>query len=97
MSASASAYSNWVAKPVQFPVDRKKAAELIELKPCVRCEQELPPTAFSHPENVFCKVCSEEVVGIIRSKYSAIEAAHFRAKLRLRSRDAMDEMRRKLS
>ena len=67
-----------------------------ELKPCVRCEQELPPAAFSHQENVYCKACMEEIVAIIRSKYSAIEAAHFRAKLRQRSRDAMDELRRKL-
>ncbi len=67
-----------------------------DLKPCVRCEQELPPAAFSHAEDVFCKECMEEIVGIIRSKYSAIEAAHFRAKLRRRSRDAMEELRRKL-
>ena len=68
-----------------------------ELKPCIRCEQELPPSAFSAVETLFCKECTEEVVGIIRSKYSAIEAAHFRAKLRRRSRDAMEELRRKLS
>jgi len=70
---------------------------LTELKPCVRCEQELPPSAFSDPENVFCVDCTEEIVNIVRSKYSAIEAAHFRAKLRRRSRDAMEELRRKLS
>jgi len=46
---------------------------------------------------MFCKTCTEEVVGIVRSKYSAIEAAHFRAKLRRRSKDAMEELRRKLS
>ncbi len=46
---------------------------------------------------MFCKHCSEEIVAIVRSKYSAIEAAHFRAKLRRRSRDAMEELRRKLS
>lgn len=68
-----------------------------DLKPCVRCEQELPEAAFSAAENVFCKACTEEIVGIIRSKYSAIEAAHFRAELRRRSRDAMDELRRKWS
>ena len=68
-----------------------------ELKPCVRCEQELPSAAFSDAENVFCKDCTEEIVGIVRSKYSAIEAAHFRAKLRRRSKDAMEELRRKLS
>ena len=70
---------------------------MTELKPCVRCEQELPPAAFSDPENVFCKDCTEEIVNIVRSKYSAIEAAHFRAKLRRRSKDAMEELRRKLS
>ena len=70
---------------------------MTELKPCVRCEQELPPSAFSDAENMFCKDCTEEIVGIVRSKYSAIEAAHFRAKLRRRSRAAMDELRRKLS
>ncbi len=69
---------------------------MTELKPCVRCEQELPPAAFSDGETVFCKDCTEEIVGIVRSKYSAIEAAHFRAKLRRRSRDAMDGLRRKL-
>lgn len=68
-----------------------------DLKPCVRCEQELPPAAFSDPESVFCKECTEEIVSIIRNKYSAIEAAHFRAKLRRRSKDVMDELRRKLS
>ena len=67
-----------------------------DLKPCVRCEQELPPSAFSDAENVFCVDCTEEIVSIVRSKYSAIEAAHFRAKLRRRSRDAMEELRRKL-
>lgn len=70
---------------------------MTELKPCVRCEQELPPSAFSDAENVFCKECTEEIVGIVRSKYSAIEAALFRAQLRRRSRAAMDELRRKLS
>lgn len=70
---------------------------MTKLKPCIRCEQELPPSAFSDGESVFCKECTEEVVNIVRSKYSAIEAAYFRAKLRRRSKDAMDELRRKLS
>ncbi|MDE2854663.1 MAG: hypothetical protein OXN88_10870 [Chloroflexota bacterium] len=70
---------------------------MTDLKPCVRCEQELPPSAFSDAESVFCKECAEEIVAIVRSKYNAIEAAHFRAKLRRRSRDAMEELRRKLS
>ncbi len=68
----------------------------MELRPCVRCEQELPPAAFSDAENIFCQACTEEIVGIIRSKYNAIEAAHFRAKLRQRSRAALEARRRKL-
>lgn len=67
-----------------------------ELKPCVRCESELPYSEFSHPESAFCQDCTEEIVSIIRSKYSTIEAAHFRAKLRRRSREAMEELRRKM-
>ncbi len=67
-----------------------------DLKPCVRCELELPEAAFDTAEAVFCKTCTDEIVGIIRSKYNAIEAAHFRAKLRRRSREAMEELRRKL-
>jgi len=70
---------------------------LAELKPCVRCESELPLSAFERADSLFCKACTEEIVGIIKSKYNAIEAAHFRAKLRRRSRAAMDELRRKLS
>ena len=68
---------------------------MAELKPCIRCEQELPPAAFLNADDVFCKACTEVIVGIVRSKYSAIEAAHFRAKLRRRSKDAMEELRRK--
>ncbi len=68
-----------------------------ELKPCVRCELELPFSEFPHPESAFCKACTEEIVNIIRTKYSTIEAAHFRAKLRRRSREAMEELRRKMS
>ncbi len=70
---------------------------MAQLKPCIRCEQELPPAAFLNEEDVFCKDCTEVIVGIVRSKYSAIEAAHFRAKLRRRSKDAMEELRRKWS
>lgn len=69
---------------------------MTELKPCVRCERELPLSAFSDGEALFCQACTDEVVGIVRSKYSAIEAAHFRARLRRRSRAAMDELRRKM-
>ncbi len=67
-----------------------------ELKPCVRCESELPLSEFPHRESAYCKDCTEEIVSIIRSKYSAIEAAHFRAKLRRRSREAMEELRRRM-
>lgn len=70
---------------------------MTELKPCVRCESELPLVDFPHPESAFCNKCTEEIVNIIRTKYNAIEAAHFRAKLRHRSREAMEELRRKLS
>ncbi len=70
-------------------------APVLSLKPCSRCELELPPAAFSEPDSPFCAACSEEIVAIIRSKYNAIEAAHFRAKLRKRSRAAIDELRRK--
>lgn len=70
---------------------------MTELKPCIRCESELPPTAFDRSDSIFCKNCTEEIVSIVKSKYSAIEAALFRAKLRRRSRSAMDELGRKLS
>ena len=67
------------------------------LKPCTRCEAELPLDRFPHPDSAFCITCSDEIVQIVGAKYSAIEAAHFRAKLRRRSREAMDELRRKLT
>lgn len=69
---------------------------MTELKPCTRCETELPPAAFDRSDSIFCKACTEEIVSIIRNKYNAIEAALFRAKLRRRSREAMDDLRRKL-
>lgn len=69
---------------------------MMELKPCTRCETELPPAAFDRSDSIFCKTCTEEIVSIIRNKYNAIEAALFRAKLRRRSREAMDDLRRKL-
>ncbi len=67
-----------------------------ELKPCVRCESELPLSEFPHPESAYCKNSTDKIVTIIRPKYSTIEAAHFRAKLRRRSREAMEELRRKM-
>ena len=66
-----------------------------DFKPCTRCEAELPLASFPHPESDFCAACSDEIVKIVGAKYSAIEAAHFRAKLRRRSREAMDELRRR--
>lgn len=69
----------------------------MKLKPCIRCESELPPAAFDRSDSVFCKNCTEEIVSIVKSKYNAIEAALFRAKLRRQSRSAMDELGRKLS
>ena len=66
------------------------------LKPCSRCELELPPAAFSDSDSPFCASCTDEIVAIIRSKYNAIEAAHFRAKLRKRSRAAVEELRQGL-
>ena len=56
-------------------------------RPCGRCENELPLSAFDYPTSLYCSECTQEVVEIIRTKYSAIEAAHFRAKLRQRSRE----------
>jgi len=70
---------------------------LTELKPCMRCESELPLSAFDHEESMFCKECTEEVVEIVRNKYNAIEAALFRAKLRRKTKGAVEELRKKLS
>lgn len=60
--------------------------EMQPLKPCARCEQELPEAFFEGKDAVFCKRCAEEVNDILTKKYSVIEAAHFRAQLRLRSK-----------
>lgn len=70
---------------------------MTKLKPCIRCESELPAAAFDRSDSIFCKNCTKEIVSIIKSKYNAIEAALFRAKLRRRSHAVMDELRRKLS
>ncbi len=56
--------------------------EMQKLLPCARCEQELPESAFNHPDDMYCKRCTREVTEIIKRKYSVIEAAHFRAKMR---------------
>ena len=70
---------------------------MAELKPCMRCEQELPLSAYEHTDSIFCITCTEEVVDIIKNKYNAIEAALFRAKLRQRTRNLPEELRKKLS
>ena len=57
-----------------------------QLKPCARCEQEIPEAFFEGKDAVFCKRCAEEINEILSKKYSIIEAAHFRAQLRLRSK-----------
>ena len=62
------------------------------LKPCARCEQELPETFFDTNDAMFCKRCTEEVTQIIKKKYSVIEAAHFRAQLKLRSKSLTKKM-----
>lgn len=60
--------------------------EMQQLKPCARCEQEIPEAFFEGKDAVFCKRCAEEVNDLLAKKYSIIEAAHFRAQLRLRSK-----------
>ena len=62
------------------------------LKPCARCEQELPEAFFDTSDAMFCKRCTEEVTEIIRKKYSVIEAAHFRAQLRMSSKKLKKKM-----
>ncbi|MGB1287449.1 MAG: hypothetical protein ACPG7F_13000 [Aggregatilineales bacterium] len=66
--------------------------EMQQMKPCARCEQELPESFFDADDSMFCKKCTGEVTDIIRKKYSVIEAAHFRAGLRLSSRKLKDKM-----
>jgi hypothetical protein len=60
---------------------------LTQLKPCGRCEHELPITRFEHVDDMFCRECTAEVVDIIGKKYNAIEAAIFRAKLRRKTQN----------
>ncbi len=59
---------------------------MLQSKPCARCEHELPLSDFDHPNSIFCKTCTQEAMVIIRRKYSIIEAAHFRAKLRQKTK-----------
>lgn len=66
--------------------------EMQPLKPCARCEQELPEAFFEGQDAMFCKSCADEVNDLLRKKYNIIEAAHFRARLRLRSRQLKKRM-----
>jgi hypothetical protein len=66
--------------------------EMQPLKPCARCEQELPEAFFEGKDAVFCKRCNESITELLRKKYSIIEAAHFRAQLRLRSKQLKKRM-----
>ena len=66
--------------------------EMQALKPCARCEQELPEAFFEGKDAVFCKRCADDIQDILRRKYSVIEAAHFRAQLRLRSKEIKQKL-----
>lgn len=56
--------------------------EMQAMKPCARCEQELPESFFDHADAMFCKRCNREIQEVMRKKYNIIEAAYFRAQLR---------------
>lgn len=62
------------------------------LKPCARCEQEIPEAFFEGKDAVFCKRCSESINTLLRKKYNIIEAALFRAQLRHRSKQLKHRM-----
>jgi DNA-directed RNA polymerase subunit RPC12/RpoP len=62
------------------------------LKPCARCEQELPESFFSGRDAAFCRHCSHEVTTLLNKKYSVIEAALFRAQLRHSSKQLQQKM-----
>lgn len=66
--------------------------EMQALKPCARCEQELPEAFFEGKDAFFCKRCADDVQDLLRRKYSVIEAAHFRAQLRLRSKQLKQKL-----
>ena len=61
------------------------------LRPCARCEEELPESAFDSPESPFCNRCTEEAIEIARQKYGIIEAAHLRARLRHRMKQRLNQ------
>ena len=60
------------------------------LKPCARCEQELPEAFFDRDDSMFCTHCTAEINELLNKKYSIIEAAHFRAQMR-RSRRMLEK------
>lgn len=62
------------------------------MKPCARCEQELPEAFFDTNEAMFCKRCAEEMTDIVRKKYNVIEAALFRAQLRRSGKALKDKL-----
>lgn len=62
------------------------------LKPCARCEQELPESFFEAKDTVFCKRCDEEITAILRKKYNIIEAAHIRAQIRHSAKKLQEKM-----
>ncbi len=63
------------------------------LRPCARCEQEMPEAFFEGKNAVFCNHCAAEVNEILSKKYSVIEAAHFRAQLRLSSKNVKKQLK----
>lgn len=67
------------------------------LKPCARCEQEIPEAFFEGKDAVFCKRCADEINDILSKKYSVIEAAHFRAQMRLRSKNLQKKLQTQTS
>jgi len=63
----------------------------MQLKPCARCEQELPPGLFDHPEDSYCKICAKEINALLKKKYGIIRAAHIRAQMRHKTRRMRDQ------
>ncbi|MEL6307062.1 MAG: hypothetical protein AAFV98_06835 [Chloroflexota bacterium] len=66
--------------------------EMQPMRPCARCEQEFPEAFFVGKDAIFCKRCAELANKILAEKYSVIEAAHFRAQLRFRSKHLQQKM-----
>lgn len=57
------------------------------LRPCARCEEELPESAFESPKAAYCRHCAHEMDEMVRTRYHIIETAYFRAQLRRKTRD----------